>query len=370
MLVGSLVDAGAPAESVVEAVHSLGTGATVSFEKVKRHGIGATKFHVEGGEQKAHRHLPQILRMIDGSSLPDRAKKNAEAVFRKLGEAEAAVHNVPLEKVHFHEVGAFDSIADIVGACLGLHLLGVEEVHCSPLNVGSGTVKTEHGILPIPAPATARLLEGRPVYSAGPAMELTTPTGAAVVSTLSARFGAMPPMTIEASGFGAGTKEFPEQANVLRVLVGMRTGAAEAVEITVIEANLDDLTPQVLGYAVERILDAGALDATLQPLQMKKNRAGHLLSVLARPEDADRLASVIFAETSTIGLRMYRAQRRVQERSWVEVATPWGSVRIKVAGGNFAPEYDDCRRLAAEHHVALKQVIAEASYQYLKQIKP
>lgn len=370
MLVGSLVDAGAPADAIVEAVDSLGVGATVSFEKVKRRGLAATKFHVEGGEQKAHRHLPQILRMIDGSSLPDRAKKNAGAVFRKLGEAEAAVHNVPIEKVHFHEVGAFDSIADIVGACLGLDLLGVEEVYCSPLNVGSGTVKTEHGILPIPAPATARLLEGRPIYSAGPAMELTTPTGAAVVSTLSTRFGVMPPMTIEASGFGAGTKEFAEQANVLRVLVGHSTGATEAAEITVIEANLDDLTPQVLGYAMERILGAGALDATLQPLQMKKNRAGHLLSVLAKPEDADRLASLIFAETSTIGLRMYRAQRRVQERSWVEVATPWGGVRIKVAGGNFAPEYDDCRRLAAEHNVALKRVIAEASYQYLKQTKP
>src|SRR5439155_6789854 len=237
-------------QCLVSALDSLGTGAGLRFEPVKRCGIAAIKFHVETADSRTHRHLPQILKMIGAADLPERVKQNASAVFQRLGEAEAAVHQVPIEKVHFHEVGAADSIIDIVGACLALDLLGVDTVVSSPLNLGSGTVNTEHGLLQVPSPATSALVRDKPVYARGPAVELTTPTGAAVVSTLAQPFGAMPPMPIAASGYGAGSRDFPDQPNVLRVLLGEGTGAEEATTITVIEANIDDLSPQILGYAM------------------------------------------------------------------------------------------------------------------------
>jgi pyridinium-3,5-bisthiocarboxylic acid mononucleotide nickel chelatase len=368
MLVGALADAGADRERLISALGTLGTAANLRFEQVKRCGIAGTKFHVDTVETSKHRHLPHILKMISGAAaLPERVKQNASAVFQRLGEAEAAVHQVPIEKVHFHEVGAVDSIIDIVGACLAFDLLGVDTIVCSPLNMGSGTVKTEHGLLPVPAPATARLVIDKPVYARGPAMELTTPTGAAVVTTLAKEFGAMPAMRITASGYGAGSCDFPDQPNVLRALLGEATAAAEATTITVIEANIDDLSPQILGFAMERLLDAGALDVTLQPVEMKKSRPGTLLRALAKPEDRERLAQIVFAETSTLGLRMYAAERRVQSRQWVEVKTRHGVVRMKVSGeGAYAPEYEDCRRLALETGTPLKQIIAEANFEYLK----
>lgn len=366
MLVGALADAGADPQAIVAAVDSLGTGAVLAFTKVKRSGIAGTKFQVEFAAGHQHRHLHHIVRMIEGAPLSERVKRDAVAVFQRLGEAEAAVHEVPIEKVHFHEVGAVDSIADIVGACAGFDLLGVDEIVCSSVNVGSGTVETEHGTLPVPAPATAALLAGRPVYSRGPAVELTTPTGAAVAATLAARFGPLPPMKIARAGYGAGTHEFPGAANLLRVLVGEPTGAEEAVTVTVLEANIDDLSPEIAGWAVERLLAAGALDATLQPLLMKKGRPGLLLRAIARPEMRDEIARVIFAETSTFGLRMYEAERRVQSRRWVEVETPHGKVRVKVSGdGWYAPEYEDCRRIALETGMALKEIAAETIRAYL-----
>jgi uncharacterized protein (TIGR00299 family) protein len=367
MLVGALADAGADQETLVCLLNSLGTEAALRFEKVKRCGIGATKFHVENIESRKHRHLPHILKMIDAGKLPARVKQNASAVFQRLGEAEAGVHQVPIEKVHFHEVGAVDSIIDIVGACLAFELLEIETIISSPLNLGGGTVNTEHGLLPVPAPATAALVSGKPVFSRGPEMELTTPTGAAVVTTLASAFGPMPAMRITAGGYGAGSRDFPGQPNVLRALIGEATGAVEATAITIIEANIDDLSPQILGYAMERLLDAGALDATLQPIEMKKSRPGTLLRVLAKPEDRERLAQIVFAETSTLGLRMYSAERRVQSRRWVDVRTPHGSVRMKVSGeGSYAPEYEDCRQLALQTGAPLKQIIAEANFEYLK----
>jgi hypothetical protein len=294
-------------------------------------------------------------------------KQNASAVFQRLGEAEARVHQIAIERVHFHEVGAIDSICDIVGACLGFELLGVEEIHSSALNLGSGTVKMEHGILPVPAPATAALVEGTPIYARGPEVELTTPTGAALVTTLAARFGAMPAMRIAAAGYGAGGHDFAEQANVLRVLVGEKTGASEATTVAVIEAHIDDSSPQVLAYALERLLEAGALDAALAPLTMKKGRPGVLLRVIARPEDQETLAQLVFAETSTLGLRIYHAERRVEARHTVEVETTHGKVRVKVSNeGHYAPEYEDCRRLAIETRTPLKDIIAEANLAYLK----
>ncbi len=371
MLVGALADAGAdqPAiqAAIIDAVASLETGAVLSFERVKRCAIAATKFHVSLQETHAHRHLAHILKMIDNAALPERAKQNAAAVFQRLGEAEAAVHQVPIERVHFHEVGAADSIADIVGACVAFEVLGVTSIVSSPLNVGSGTASTAHGLLPVPAPATAALLRGKPIYSDGPAVELTTPTGAALAVTLARAFGPLPPMKIAAAGYGAGGYDFPDRANVLRVILGEETGAPEATTISVLEANIDDLSPQILAYAMDRLLEKGALDVTLQPMQMKKGRPGTLLRVLARPEDRETMVQTIFAETSTLGLRTYTAERRVQARHWVDVETPHGQVRMKVsAEGAYAPEYEDCRRIAQESGVPLKHVIAEANFAYLK----
>jgi hypothetical protein len=372
MLVGALASAGADETAIVEGLESLQTGARFRFDRVVRRGIGAHKFVVEAAHAHGHhhRHLGDILRMIDSASLSDGVKRDASAIFRRLGEAEAAVHQVPIEKVHFHEVGAVDSIADIVGAALGFHLLGSERIVCSPVNVGSGTVKTEHGLLPVPAPATAALLKDRPVYASGPQMELTTPTGAAVATTLAAEFGALPPMRILATGYGAGDRDFTEQANVLRILVGEATGAAESTTVAVIEANIDDATPELLGHAMDRLLEAGALDVTISPVLMKKNRPGSLVRVIATPQDRERLAQLIFAETTTLGLRIYTAERRVEARRLAEVETPHGTVRVKVSdSGNFAPEFEDCRRLAISSGVPLKQILAEANHAYMKKVR-
>ena len=371
MTVGALLDAGAPAEALIDALRSLGTGARFEVEKTLRGGIAATKFRVHTDAAPApHRHLSKILAMIDSAPLAARAKAAASAVFRNLGEAEAAVHGVPIEKVHFHEVGAVDSIADIVGACVALDLLDVAEVHASAVNVGSGNVQTEHGLLPVPAPATARLLEGKPIYARGPEVELTTPTGAALAVTLASSFGPLPAMRISSIGHGAGERDFKQHANVLRVLIGERTGASEATLVSVIEAHIDDSSPQVLGYALEKLMDAGALDAALSPLQMKKNRPGSLLRVIAKPEDQERLAQIIFAETSTLGLRIHSAERRVEPRSMIEIETPLGRVRGKVsAQGAFAPEYDDCKLIAQRTGTPLQRVFTIAQESYFKNPK-
>jgi hypothetical protein len=368
MTVGALLDAGADWRALETALASLNLGADCRVEKTKRKGIAASKFTVTHEEQKKHRHLPHIEKIISAGEISAKARDNALAVFRRLGEAEAETHGVPIEKVHFHEVGAVDSICDIVGACVALDSLGLEEIYCSRINVGSGTVETEHGTLPVPAPATARLLKDRPIYSAGPQTELTTPTGAALVTTLAQGFGALPSVHMLAQGFGAGDKDFPMQANVLRVLVGEKTRAAEATSVTILEANIDDSTPQVLGYAMERLFAEGALDVTLTPVFMKKNRPATLISVIAAPETAEELAGVLFAETSTLGLRMISAERRVLAREIAEVETSFGKIRVKYNDrGGFTPEYEDCRRLAAEKGVPLRVVIGEANEAFSKQ---
>ncbi|HXA64169.1 MAG TPA: nickel pincer cofactor biosynthesis protein LarC [Bryobacteraceae bacterium] len=370
MTVGALIDAGADSGAVVLALEGLGTGAKFTIEKTKRCGITASKFRVIGGHATGHRHLKNILELIDSSALPGSVKQAASAVFQLLGEAEAKVHDISIDKVHFHEVGAVDSICDIVGACAAFDLLDVDEIHSSPVNVGSGTVKTEHGVLPVPAPATAELLTGKPIYSRGPSVELTTPTGAAIAAALVSEFGALPSMQITATGYGAGDKDFQEHANVLRVLIGETSGAQEATTVSVLEANIDDSSPQVLGYAMERLLEAGALDVTLESVLMKKNRPGTLVRVIAKPEAREALAQLIFAETSTLGLRIYSAERRVKERHTLEVETQHGKVRIKVAeDGSYAPEYEDCRKLARESGVPLKQILAEANLAYQKNIR-
>jgi uncharacterized protein (TIGR00299 family) protein len=281
---------------------------------------------------------------------------------------------VPLEKIHFHEVGAVDAIVDIVGACVGFEALGIEKFACSALNVGGGTVKMAHGVLPVPAPATARLLEGRPTYSNGVLRELVTPTGAAIVATLCEAFGPQPAMTVSAIGYGAGTADLEGQPNVVRIMVGEAAEKSIAgfdEEIAVVEANLDDMNPQIYGYFLEKALGMGALDVYTTPVQMKKNRPGTLLTVLCKPQDTNALMSLIFAETTTFGVRTYRAQRRVLPREWVNVGTEFGEVRIKVSRVNgrilhVAPEFEDCRKLAVEKNVPLQRVIAEAMRKYEK----
>ena len=266
MLLGALIDAGVPADALRAEIAKLKIdGVELKVEKCIRKGITGTDVHVVTGHDHAHRHLSTIEKIIDGSDLAARVKDRAKRIFRNLGEAEAAIHGIPVEKVHFHEVGAVDAIVDIVGACAGLDLLGIEKLYCSPLNLGSGTVKAAHGVMPVPAPATAALVKGLPTYSDGPAVELTTPTGAAIVSTLAESFGPMPAMSIGAVGYGAGDKDFPDRANMVRLVAGETSSASESTQIFVIEANVDDMSPEWAGYVREQLLDQGALDVTMTP---------------------------------------------------------------------------------------------------------
>src|SRR5580692_82078 len=418
MFLGALVDAGVPARVLEETVAALGVGAKLEVSRVVRAGISATKVdvyvdggkllpreeyseqehehehsHGDGGHSHSHpgessragapaphehshgRGLNEIREIISAASISDRAKKTAIAIFEALGRAEAKIHHTSIERVHFHEVGAIDAMVDIVCAAVGAEALGVGEIICSPLNVGGGTVKCAHGTFPVPAPATVELLAGAPVYSSGLPAELLTPTGAAIVKTMASRFAAFPEMKIERSGYGAGSRDFPGQPNVVRLTIGETASNALATNtaletITVLEANLDDLNPQVFGYVMDRLFEEGALDAFGIAGQMKKNRPGMVLTVLCQPKDADKLTRLIFSETTTLGVRRRDEKRRTLARRWESVPTPWGEVRIKIASmngtvTNYAPEYEDCRRIAAEHHVPLKQVMQEATRQYL-----
>src|SRR6202140_12582 len=373
MTLGALVDAGCSADLLRGELKSLqGSGWGVTPEKAWKNGMSATYVRVKTEDQQKHRSLSTILEILKTSQLAPPVRERASAIFRKLGEAEAHVHDAPLEKVHFHEVGAVDAIVDIVGACIGFHALGIERFACSPLNVGGGTAKMAHGVLPVPAPATARLLQGAPTFSNGIQRELVTPTGAAIVATLCDSFGPQPPMTVSAIGYGAGTADLEGQPNVLRIMIGEtadKVSSASDEEISIIEANLDDMNPQIYGYVLEKALLAGALDVYTTALQMKKNRPGTLLTILSRPEDTDTMMSLIFAETTTFGIRTHRAQRRALPREWVNVSTAYGSVRIKLSRSNghilhVTPEYDDCRKLAVEKQVPLQQVISEALRTY------
>lgn len=372
MLLGALLDAGVPADLLRAEIAKLKLeGVEIQAEKCVRGGIAGTDVKVVTGHDHAHRHLSTIEKIIDGSDLTERVKERAKTIFRRLGEAEAAIHGIPIEKVHFHEVGAIDAIVDIVGVCVGLDLLGVEKIYSSALNLGSGTVLAAHGVMPVPAPATAALVKGLPTYSDGPAVELTTPTGAAIVSTLAEGFGPMPAMTISAVGYGAGDKDFPDRANMVRLVVGGASDASESTQIYVIEANVDDMSPEWAGYVRAQLLESGALDVTLTPVFMKKDRPGYQIQVLAKPDDRDRLGDMLLAETTTLGIRYYAAQRRVLARSWKTVSTIYGDIRIKVAseGGairNFAPEYEDCKQLAHDKKAPLKMVWQQANFEYLR----
>jgi uncharacterized protein (TIGR00299 family) protein len=434
MFLGALLDAGVPSRVLNQTVAALGVGARLEISRVVRSGISATKVDVwvdgekdlsreeywerqhshphEHSEHEHHGHshslpgessraqpalslpkgvpaphehrhargLDEIREIIAAASISEGAKKTAIAIFEALGRAEAKIHNTSIESVHFHEVGTVDAMVDIVCAAVGAEGLGVEEIICSSLNVGGGSVTCAHGTFPIPAPATVELLKDSPVYSSGLQAELVTPTGAAIVKTLVSRFAAFPEMKIEKSGYGAGSRDFPGHPNVVRLTIGKTVSNALAAKtasetVTVLEANLDDLNPQVFGYVMDRLFEDGALDAFVVPVQMKKNRPGTLLTVLCKPEDASRLAHLVFSETTTLGVRRRDETRQTLARRWESVRTPWGEVRIKIASmngtiTNYAPEYEDCRRIAAEHHVPLKTVIQEAARAYSNSGRP
>src|SRR6476646_444433 len=328
------------------------------------------------GHKHSHRGLKEIRQIIHAAKISQSAKDRAIKIFEALGAAEAKVHNTDIEKIHFHEVGAIDAIVDIVCASVGAEALGVDEWVCSPLNVGGGTVVCAHGAFPIPAPATLELLKNAPVYSGEIQKELVTPTGAAIVSVLASRFSQFPTMNTQKIGYGAGTRNFKNSPNVLRLTIGETTVAQQespfpVEEITVLEANVDDMTPQVFGYVMEQALQNGALDAFGTPVQMKKSRPGMLLTVLCRTEDSQCLTKLILAETTTLGVRMRRESRAALTRRHVSVTTKWGDVRMKLANLNgsishYAPEYEDCRQIAKEKKVPLKTVMQEAIKVYLE----
>jgi len=426
MFLGALVDAGVPPGLLEETVAALDVGARLEISRVLRCGLSATKVdvwvagekdlpreefwakenaakrhnHPRGQDHRhehehsagaaispaaaaSHEHHParglnEIRKIILKAAISGTAKKTAITIFEALGTAEGKIHNVPVEQIHFHEVGAVDAIVDIVCAAVGAEALGVDEIVCSPLNVGGGTVECAHGTFPVPAPATIELLKDAPVYSSGVQAELVTPTGAAIVKTLVRGFGAFPEMKIEKSGLGAGSREFPGLPNVVRLTVGETASlpvAKTAQEtVTILEANLDDLNPQVFGYVMDRLLEDGALDVFGMPVQMKKSRPGILLTVLCKPEDAGKLTQLIFTETTTLGVRHRDEIRQTLGRRWENVQTRWGGVRIKIASmngtvTNYAPEYEDCRKIAADHHVPLKAVMQEAARAYVRKDK-
>ena len=372
MIVASLLDAGADADALRAQLASLGVdGYAIKIEKGKKQGIASTRFLVElERQEQPHRHLKHALAIIDGArDLPPDVKERSSRVFTRLAEAEAAVHGTTVEKVHFHEVGAIDAIVDVVGAVAALRLLGVTRVLSSAVVVGSGTVTCEHGVMPVPAPATALLLRGVPVAASDETGELLTPTAAALLTTLAESFGPMPSMTIGAVGHGAGTRDGACRPNVLRVMIGEpshSTSEMEADEIIVLETNLDDATPQMVGHAMERLLDEGALDVFLTPIQMKKNRPGVILTALCEPDAAARLEAKIFAETTTFGVRRHRCARSRLRRRHATVETKYGAVRMKIGEGGArlvaTPEYEDCREAALRCGVSLPVVLAAARH--------
>ena len=374
MTLGALVSAGADGRALVEQLEQLDFGNfEVRFEQAERAGISAVRADVRTDEQHHHRGLSQILRIIERSRLSDVVKERAARIFTRLAAAEARVHNVPVEQVHFHEVGALDAIVDVVGACIGFELLGVEWFAASPLHVGSGTVEMAHGRFPVPPPAVAELLRDRPIYATDIKGELVTPTGAAIVSTLCDSHGPTPAMRLRATGYGAGGRSYEKFPNVLRVLVGEIETDAQNERLLMLETNLDDVSPQVVGHLMERAFQRGALDCYFTPVQMKKNRPGVLVSILCRPAEREALTQLLFAETTTLGVRSYEVERRALAREIVSVETRYGPVRIKVARldgriTNATPEYEDCRAAAERHDAPLRDVEAAARTAYLKAV--
>ena len=407
MILGALIDAGLPIEELRTALGSLALeGVCVEARPTQRSGIGATSFSVineaeadrnthDGGHEHdhgpghhhhdhdhdhdhhhdhdhAHRGIGEICGMVDRSALSAASKARSKQLFRRLAEVEATIHQMPVEDVHLHEVGAVDSIIDIAGCVFGLEWFGADRIVVSPINVGSGTVTCEHGVMPVPAPATVRLIEGVPIYSKGPAVELLTPTGALVLTEYAESYGTMPAMQVRRSGYGAGDRDFADYPNLLRVLVGEDDASTRLQRVVVLECEIDDMNPQIFGALMDQLHEAGALDVFYAPIQMKKNRPGTLVTVVALPEHREALSALVFRETTTIGVRFREMDRERLEREQVDVQTLLGTVRFKVARRagedvilNAAPEFEDCLRLAEEHGVPVKEVQALATKAYL-----
>jgi uncharacterized protein (TIGR00299 family) protein len=368
MILGALVAAGVDPQALMHQLSLLNVdGFTVKFEETDRSGISATFAGVETREEKKHRHLSGIQKIISDSKLSDDVKQRALKIFTRLGEAEARVHNQPIEKVHFHEVGALDAIVDVVGAAICFELLGIERFICSPLHVGSGFVEMEHGRFPVPPPAVTELLKDAPVYATDIKGELVTPTGAAIITTVCNEFGPLPQMTLERTGYGAGSRKYDAFPNVLRVLIGddHQQAATTNERLWMIETNVDDMSPQIFAHVMDRAFELGALDCYFTPVHMKKNRPAVLLSVLCGMEEREQLTRMLFAETTTLGVRFFPVERRALERKFVRVETEYGSIDVKVARLNGSvinemPEFEQCREAARQANVPLR-VVEEAA---------
>ena len=361
MVLGALVDAGLALETLQEELAKLDLHEyQIQARKVEKHGITATKVDVVAQEGHVHRGLSDILEIIGKSDISKTAKDRAEAIFRRLAEAEAEVHGVPIDRIHVHEVGAVDAIVDVVGAAVGLDLLGVERVYGSMLRFGTGTVRSAHGTLPVPVPAVVSLCRGRPAERTGIPCELTTPTGAAILTTLASGIGDRVVMTSEKIGYGAGNRDLEQVPNLLRLEVGETDPATQTEKLTLIETNIDDMNPEVYGYLVERLFEGGARDAYLTPLVMKKGRPGVMVSVLTDPARANALADTLLRETTTLGLRITQVDRLALPRTSTTVETPYGTVALKVAlqgeRRRFTPEFEDCARIARERNVPILDV--------------
>ncbi|MBI5025675.1 MAG: nickel pincer cofactor biosynthesis protein LarC [Nitrospirae bacterium] len=367
MILGAMVDAGMPLNELKRELSKLKLkGYRLKEEEVKRAGLMATKVDVVQSSKfkgQSSKNWKDVEKIIKASSLSPQVKQNGLKIFKRLFEAEAKVHGEPLDKVHLHELGAVDCIIDIIGTLIGLEFLGVEKVYSSAINLGSGTVKTEHGILPVPAPATAGLLRKVPVYSSNIPFELTTPTGAVIISSLADGFGPMPHMKVSKIGIGAGNKDFRTQPNILRLFVG-EGGTTSADEVTIIETNIDDMSPQIYEHVMDLLFDSGALDVYLTPVMAKKSRPGIKLTVISDNLKAAKLSDIILRETTTFGLRAYQAKRTVLEREIREVETAYGKVRVKVGKmkGEVlkeSPEYEDLKELAKKNRVPIGVILNE-----------
>lgn len=375
MILGASVAAGVAPNFLREQLSRLPvTGFSIDFETVNRAGLSATYARVETAHEHKHRHLSDIKQIIEGSGLSDAVKRRAVQIFTRLAEAEARVHNEPVDHVHFHEVGALDAIVDVVGAAICFDALKIERFVSSPLHVGSGMVRMAHGQFPIPPPAVAELLKGVPFYATEIKGELLTPTGAAIITTVCSEYGPIPEMKTDATGYGAGTRDYPDFPNVLRVLLGeSETSESTDERLWMLETNLDDASPQIIGHVMDRVLDLGALDCFFTPVQMKKNRPGVLLSVLCGRDEKEALMKLLFTETTTLGVRSYEVARRALQRSVVRVETQYGPIDVKVAHldgrvVNEMPEFEQCRQAATTANVPLK-IVEEATRLALAKIR-
>lgn len=370
MTLAALLDTGVSRSEIENAINSLGLpGVRLKVHQVTRGAFRAIKVDVEHPEQHAHRGLGEILTILERAQLSSRARDWATSMFHLIAEAESKVHGEPIEKIHFHEVGAIDSIVDIVAVAVGFDLLNVEQIFSSPIPTGRGEIRIAHGTCQVPAPGTAELLVGVPLQDVPVQAELTTPTGAAIIRTFVGQFGALPPMTIDAVGYGAGTKDFPGRANLLRILVGESSSTPETETIGVLETNLDQETPEVLGYVTQLLMDAGALDVTLTNVLMKKGRPGVVLTVLTKVSDLNRLESLIFQETGTLGIRRQVLERTTRRRTEYDLETPYGTIRGKLSWRSgeppiFSPEFESLREIASTFHLPLREVYQIASAEY------